>query len=195
MEPASKHFDLIVIGAGSGGLGCGRRAAQYGKKVAMIENRVIGGTCVNVGCVPKKVMWNLANFIEEAHIMADAGVTGIDGLKLDFPTFKAKRDAYVKRLNDIYHTNVKKSGIAYFEGTAAFGGPKLVKTSEGESLTADHVLIASGSYPRTPPFEGGELCMNSDDVFTMTELPKSMIVLGGGYIATEMAQIMNGLGV
>lgn len=165
----------------------GRRAAQYGQKVAMIENRDIGGTCVNVGCVPKKVMWNLANYIEESEVMKCYGFTGTADLKLDFAVFKAKRDAYVKRLNGIYHTNVGKSGIAYFEGTASFSDAKTVKTSLGESLTADHILIASGSYPRTPAFEGGELCMTSDDIFTLGELPKTMVVLGGGYIAVEMA--------
>lgn len=195
MEAQAKQFDLIVIGAGSGGLGMGRRAAQYGQKVAMVENRDIGGTCVNVGCVPKKVMWNLANFLEETEVMKCYGVSGTENLKLDFATFKEKRDAYVKRLNGIYHTNVGKSGISYFEGTASFADAKTVKTSLGETLTANHILIASGSYPRTPPFEGGELCMTSDDIFNLTELPKSMIVLGGGYIAVEMAQIMQGFGV
>ena len=84
-----KKYDYIVIGAGSGGMGGGRRAAQFGKKVVMMENRVIGGTCVNVGCVPKKVMFNLANFIEESHAMKGYGVQGVDGVKLDFKTFKA----------------------------------------------------------------------------------------------------------
>jgi glutathione reductase (NADPH) len=91
-----------VIGAGSGGMGSGRRAALLGKKVAMIENRVIGGTCVNVGCVPKKVMLNLASYLEEAALFKDYGVNGTEGLKLDFPAFKIQRDGYVKRLNGIY---------------------------------------------------------------------------------------------
>lgn len=102
MEQAAKRYDFIVIGAGSGGMGGGRRAAMFGKSVAMIENRVIGGTCVNVGCVPKKVMYNLANFLEESHLMKDYGVSGTEDLKLDFALFKSRRDGYVKRLNGIY---------------------------------------------------------------------------------------------
>lgn len=196
MENAEKKaYDLIVIGAGSGGMGCGRRAALLGKKVAMIENRVIGGTCVNVGCVPKKVMFNLANFLEECHLMKDYGVQGTDDLKLDFAHFKKQRDGYVLRLNNIYKTNLAKSEIDYYTGTASFAGPKEVETSEGARLTADHIMIASGSYPKNPPFPGGEHCWSSDDVFTMEELPKSMVVLGGGYIGVEMAQIMQAFGV
>lgn len=187
MDSEAKQFDYIVIGAGSGGLGSGRRAALLGKKVAMIENRVIGGTCVNVGCVPKKVMFNLANFLEEAHLMKDYGVLGTENLTLDFAHFKAQRDGYVKRLNGIYETNVAKSGIEYFTGTASFAGPNVVKTSEGATLTAEHILIASGSTPAEPAFPGAELCLKSDDVFTMEQLPKSVAVLGGGYIGIEMA--------
>ena len=123
MESSQKNYDYIVVGAGSGGLGSARRAALFGKKVAMIENKVIGGTCVNVGCVPKKVMFNLANYLEEAHVIADYGVSGVEGLKLDFPTFKNQRDAYIKRLNGIYHNNVKNANIDYYEGTARFIGP------------------------------------------------------------------------
>jgi len=117
-------YDLIVIGAGSGGMGGARRAASLGKKVAIIENRVIGGTCVNVGCVPKKVMWNLASFLEESYIMRDYGVDGTGGLKLNWKTFKKRRDMYVKKLNRIYHNNLKNSNIEYFMGTAFFNGPK-----------------------------------------------------------------------
>ena len=91
----AQQFDYVVIGAGSGGIASARRAAQHGAKVCLIENRVIGGTCVNVGCVPKKVMFNLANWLEEAHVMKGYGVGGTEGLTLDFPAFKAKRDAYV----------------------------------------------------------------------------------------------------
>lgn len=122
----TKHYDFLVIGAGSGGLGAARRAAMFGKKVAMIENKVIGGTCVNVGCVPKKVMFNLANFIEETHLFADYGVKGLDKVEVDFPTFKKNRDAYISKLNGIYHKNVAGSGVDYIEGTAEFVGPKVV---------------------------------------------------------------------
>lgn len=145
MDSEAQQFDYIVIGAGSGGMGSGRRAALLGKKVAMIENKVIGGTCVNVGCVPKKVMFNLANFLEEAHLMKDYGVEGTENLKLDFAHFKKQRDGYVKRLNGIYETNLAKQEVAYFTGTASFVDKNTIVTSEGAKLTAPHILIASGS--------------------------------------------------
>ena len=91
----TKHYDFLVIGAGSGGLGAARRAATFGKKVAMIENRAIGGTCVNVGCVPKKVMFNLSSFLDDTHLFADYGVKGLENVTLDFPAFKKNRDAYI----------------------------------------------------------------------------------------------------
>ena len=124
----------------------GRRAAQFNKKVLMCENRVIGGTCVNVGCVPKKVMFNLANFIEELGVMKGYGVEGTEGIKVDFAKFKEQRDAYVKRLNGIYEKNVAKSGIDYVKGTCKFVSDKVVEV-EGVQYTADHILIASGSTP------------------------------------------------
>lgn len=194
MEGTQK-FDMIVIGGGSGAMGAGRKAAQLGNKVAMIENKVIGGTCVNVGCVPKKVMLNLAGYLESAKLMADYGVKGAEGLSLDFPAFKERRDGYIKRLNGIYEKNIANDGLTYFTGTASFQDAKTVVTSEGATLTADHICIASGSYPKVPQFPGGELCWSSDDIFSMEELPKSMVTLGGGYIGVEMSQIMAALGV
>jgi glutathione reductase (NADPH) len=194
-EEVAQEFDYLVIGAGSGGVGSGRyAAATYGTKVCIIENRVIGGTCVNVGCVPKKVMFNLANFLEEAHLFKGYGVSGTEGLKLDYATFKGKRDAYVNKLNGVYHKMLKDNSVTYVEGTASFVDPQTVEC-EGKHYKAKHILIASGSYPTTPRFEGSEHCMNSDDFFTMTELPESMAVIGGGYIGVELAQIMQALGV
>jgi len=173
MENSVKaHYDFLVIGAGSGAMGASRRAAMFGKKVAMIENKVIGGTCVNVGCVPKKVMFNLASFLEDAHVISDYGVKGLDNIELDFGTFKRQRDAYIKRLNGIYSTNVKNAGIDYIEGSARFTSPKEVEVVKGEDVpseryTADHILIASGSTPEEGTFEGKEHCWVSDDIFKM----------------------------
>ena len=175
-------------------MGAGRKAAALGKKVCMMENRVIGGTCVNVGCVPKKVMFNLANFLEEAHMMKEYGVGGTEGLTLDFAFFKQKRDEYVKRLNDIYKNNVAKAEITYVEGTCSFVNNNTVE-AEGKKYTAPHIMIASGSTPAADEFPGSDLCWNSDDFFTMTELPETMVVIGGGYIGIELAQILQALGV
>lgn len=126
-----KQFDYIVIGAGSGGLGSGRRASILGKKVAILENKVVGGCCVNVGCVPKKVMYNLANYLEEGHVMKDYGVLGTEDLKLDFPTFKKKRDAYIEKLHGIYFSNIGKEGVEYVKGTAKFLSDKVIEISDG----------------------------------------------------------------
>ena len=187
-------FDYIVIGAGSGGMASGRRAAMLGKSVCMIENRVIGGTCVNVGCVPKKVMFNLANFLEEAHVMKGYGVTGQEGLRLDFQAFKAKRDAYVARLNGIYRNNVGKANIRYVEGTASFVSNRVVQVGE-QKFTAEHILIASGSTPQNGDFPGIEHCFDSDGFFQMETLPEKCAVIGGGYIGVELAQILAAFGV
>jgi len=171
VEAEVKTYDYVVIGAGSGGMASARRAALKGAKVALIENRVIGGTCVNVGCVPKKVMFNVANYIEAGHTMKQFGMSGIENCKLDFKHFKEKRDAYVKRLNGIYENSLKNAGvdwIDYFEGTAAFADTKVVEIQpSGQKVTGEHILIASGSRPDEGGFEGSEHCINSDGFFEM----------------------------
>jgi glutathione reductase (NADPH) len=189
-----KKFDYLVIGAGSGGIASGRRAAMFGKSVCILENRKIGGTCVNVGCVPKKVMFNLANWMEEAHLMKDYGVLGTKDLKLDYKFFKEQRDAYVTKLNIVYKKMLDGSKVEYVEGTARFESDNIVEC-EGQRYSADHILIASGSTPELGGFLGSELCMNSNDFFEMSELPKSIICIGGGYIGVELAQIMAAFGV
>ena len=194
VQAETQQFDYVVIGAGSGGIASARRAAQHGAKVCLIENRVIGGTCVNVGCVPKKVMFNLANWLEEAHVMKGYGVGGTESLSLDFPAFKAKRDAYVQRLNGIYRNMTANSGITYVEGTAAFVSDKVVKVQD-QLYSGEHILIASGSTPEMGGFPGSDLCIDSDDFFAIEELPEKVVVIGGGYIGVELAQIWCALGV
>ena len=139
-------FDYIVIGAGSGGVASARRAAKYGKRVAIIENKVIGGTCVNVGCVPKKVMFNLAMFLEDSQYMKYYGVQGIENNKLDFASFKQARDNYIKRLNIIYMSNIANDGITFIPGLASFVEQRVVVVGS-RRLTSEHILIASGSTP------------------------------------------------
>jgi len=116
-------------------------------------------------------------------------------VKLDFAKFKEARDTYVKRLNGIYKSNIDKQAIDYFEGTAEFESKNIVKTSEGVRLEAPHIMITAGSTPAGCPLEGADMCMNSDDFFDMSELPKSVTVIGGGYIGVEFAQILHALGV
>jgi len=141
---------------------------------------------VNVGCVPKKVMFNLANWLEEAHVFKGYGVGGTEGLTLDFPAFKTKRDNYVKKLNGIYRRMADNSGLTYVEGTASFVSDKVVKVGD-QLYTAEHILIASGSYPLVGGFPGSEHCIDSDGFFEMEELPKKVVVIGGGYIGVELA--------
>ena len=186
------HFDYLVIGGGSGGLASARRAAKHGAKVGMIESGRLGGTCVNVGCVPKKVMWNAASVAEALHDASDYGfdvqVGGFDWKKV-----KDARDAYVTRLNGIYARNLEIDGVTHIDGYARFVGPKTVEVN-GERHSGDHVLIAVGGRPRWPGIVGAELGMSSDGFFELEEMPQKVAVVGAGYIAVELAGVFRTLG-
>ena len=185
-------FDLIVIGGGSGGIATARRAAEYGARVAVAENRPLGGTCVNVGCVPKKVMWyaaSLAHGVEEARDYGfDVRSSGHDWLSL-----KRARDAYVKRLNGIYARNLEKSGVTHLQGFARFLDAKTIEV-DGERYSGERFLIASGGYPARPDIPGGELGISSDGFFELEKQPRRIAVVGSGYIAVELAGMLNALG-
>lgn len=189
----SEHFDYLVIGGGSGGVSSARRAAAYGKSVALIEKTDhTGGTCVNVGCVPKKVMFCAASVMEAAHAASNFGIeTG--PATLDWGLLKRRRDAYIRRLNGIYDNNLGKAGIKLIRGAAKFVGPKQVAVGDA-TYTADHILIAVGGYPRMPTIPGAEHCITSDGFFELEEQPKRVAVVGGGYIAVEMAGIFKAMG-
>ncbi|KAJ3336660.1 hypothetical protein HDU93_002392 [Gonapodya sp. JEL0774] len=177
---AIKHYDYLVIGGGSGGVASSRRAASYGAKVAIIEKARWGGTCVNVGCVPKKIMWNFNEILESVHDAAGYGLNlGTIDLKKQFSlrTLKEKRDAYIARLNGIYETNLEKQLVDRFKGTASFADStgKRVRIAEtGEELTADNILLAPGSKPVFPDVLGAELGVSSDGFFDLTEVPKKV---------------------
>jgi len=188
------HFDYLVIGAGSGGIASARRAATHGAKVAVCEKGALGGTCVNVGCVPKKVMYNAAHIMECVHDAPLYSYSGTESVKLDWNKLKTARDNYVTRLNGIYGRNMEGSGVAKLEGLASFTGPKEV-TVGGQKYTANHVLIAVGGKPTMPAdLEGVEHCISSDGFFLLDEKPESALVVGAGYIAVEMAGILHALG-
>lgn len=195
-SPSSETYDLLVVGGGSGGIATARRAAQYGAKVAVVERGRMGGTCVNVGCVPKKVMWNAAAVMEVLHDMKNFGFTG--EATFDWSFLKERRDAYVKRLNGIYDTNLKNSAVTKIEGLARLGTPGkvTVATQEGEvEINAKNVLLAPGGYPIFPPGEGiAEHAISSDGFFELPILPKKSIVVGAGYIAVELAGVLKTLG-
>jgi glutathione reductase (NADPH) len=187
-----KSFDYLVIGAGSGGIASARRAAKHGAKVAVIERARLGGTCVNVGCVPKKVMWNAAHLAEA---IEDARAYGFDARRpaIDWAAIKASRDVYVARLNAIYESNLSNDKIDIVRGDARFVSPGVVSV-DGTQLRGEHVLIATGGRPLLPSIPGIELGMDSDGFFALEKQPRRIAIIGAGYIAVELAGIFRGLG-
>lgn len=185
-------FDLIVIGGGSGGLAAAQRAAEYGASVAVVESHRLGGTCVNVGCVPKKVMWYAADLSEGLREAAGYGFAVMAGGH-DWKQLKEKRDAYVLRLNGIYETNLAKRGVTLMRGRARLTGRRTVAVGDTR-LTAPHIIIATGGHPVVPCIPGAELGITSDGFFELTERPRRVAVVGSGYIAIELAGIFAALG-
>jgi glutathione reductase (NADPH) len=187
------EFDLIVLGGGSGGIACARRAAEYGARVVLLEPNPLGGTCVNVGCVPKKVMWYAAELAQGFRSAGDYGFD-IEVRGHDFPALKQARDAYVSRLNSIYAENLGKSGIRHVESVGALDGSGQVVDGEGERYEAPHIVIATGGSPAWPDIEGQSLGINSDGFFELDALPECAAVVGSGYIAVELAGVLHALG-
>ena len=185
-------FDLIVIGGGSGGIAHARRAAEYGARAAVIEQGPLGGTCVNVGCVPKKVMWYTASHCHHLEHMADYGFdVTVSGH--DWAALKERRDAYVKRLNDIYEANLDRSSVAYIAGAAQFVDPNTITVGE-KRYQGDRIVIATGGKPMLPAIPGAEYGITSDDFFALEERPQRVLVAGSGYIAVELSGMFNALG-
>ncbi|MEM9112520.1 MAG: glutathione-disulfide reductase [Myxococcota bacterium] len=187
-----REFDYLVIGGGSGGVASARRAGSYGKKVGLVEGGPMGGTCVNVGCVPKKVMWNAASIAEAIEFGPDYGFE-VQSAPFQWARTKEKRDAYVARLNGIYHRNLDRDGVTEIKGWAKFVDERTVEVN-GERLRGEHVLIAVGGVPVVPDVPGAELGITSDGFFELEERPRRVAVIGAGYIAVEMAGIFNALG-
>ncbi|HMK87737.1 MAG TPA: glutathione-disulfide reductase [Steroidobacteraceae bacterium] len=189
---SSEAFDLVSIGGGSGGLACAQRAAEYGAKAAVIESHRLGGTCVNVGCVPKKVMWNAASI---AQSLLDAGDYGFDisVRDNDWGALKRARDAYVARLNAIYERNLAAKGVTLLRGRARFVDAHTVEVN-GERLSARHLVIATGGRPIVPELSGAELGITSDGFFKLEERPRRVAVVGSGYVACELASAFQALG-
>ncbi|MDE2263039.1 MAG: glutathione-disulfide reductase [Gammaproteobacteria bacterium] len=186
------EFDLIVIGGGSGGLAAAQRAAEYGARVALVESHRLGGTCVNVGCVPKKVMWNAAGLAEGLRDAPDYGFALSAG-EHDWALLKQKRDAYVLRLNGIYEANLAKRGVSLVRGRAHFVDGRTVEAA-GSSLSAPHIIIATGGRPLLPPIPGAELGITSDGFFELPRRPERVAIVGSGYIAIELTGIFASLG-
>ncbi|PYC22364.1 glutathione-disulfide reductase [Pseudomonas jessenii] len=185
-------FDLYVIGAGSGGVRAARFAAGFGAKVAVAESRYLGGTCVNVGCVPKKLLVYGAHFAEDFEQASGFGWS-LGEANFDWATLIANKDREINRLNGIYRNLLVNSGVTLHEAHAKIVGPHEVEVN-GERFTAKNILIATGGWPQIPEIPGREHAIGSNEAFFLKELPKRVLVVGGGYIAVEFAGIFHGLG-
>lgn len=185
-------YDVLAIGGGSGGLSVAERAAEYGKKCAVVESGKIGGTCVNVGCVPKKIMWAGANL---AHYLDDAKSYGfdVDNKGFSWSHLVSKRQKYIEGINSWYHGYLKDSNIDEIQGFASFVDEHTVDV-DGKQITAEHIFISPGTTPSIPNIEGAQLGLSSDGFFELTELPKKVAIVGSGYIAVELAGVLNSLG-
>lgn len=188
----SYDFDLFVIGGGSGGISSARRAAQYGAKVGVAEGWTLGGTCVNRGCVPKKLMMYASRFPEQFRAATGYGWSQVDS-QFDWSQLITAMNNELKRLNGIYEGMLDRSKVTVFPKYASFIDAHTLDVG-GEKVTADKILIAVGGKPVLPPIPGIEHAITSDDIFHLSEQPKKAVILGGGYIGCEFACILNGLG-
>ncbi|MDG4868296.1 glutathione-disulfide reductase [Guyparkeria sp. 1SP6A2] len=189
---SGKHFDMIVLGGGSGGLAVAERASQHGRKVAVVEPKALGGTCVNVGCVPKKVMWYAANLAHDRHDAADWGFPEAPG-SVDFGTLAKKRREFIDGITRFWNGYAKDLKLEVIEGYGRLAGDKKVDV-DGTTYTADHIVLSTGGRPLVPPVPGAELGITSDGFFELDEQPGKVAVIGGGYIGVELAGVMRSLG-
>jgi glutathione reductase (NADPH) len=185
--------DFIIIGAGSGGVRAARWAAGFGARVAIAEERYLGGTCVNVGCIPKKLLSYAAHFREDFDDATSYGWRPGEAV-FDWPALIANKDKEIARLNGVYGKLLKGSGVEIFHARATVVDPHTVEIG-GKRLTAAHILIASGGWPVKPSIPGSELGFTSNEAFHLPQLPRRIVIIGGGYVAVEFASIFNGLGV
>lgn len=189
----TKHYDYIAIGGGSGGIASVNRAAMYGMKCALIERSEIGGTCVNVGCVPKKVMWYAAHIAESIQKYAEDYGFNTQIESFNWQTLVKNRQAYIDRIHQSYQNSLSKNNVDLIQGAAQFVNQNTIEVN-GEIFTADHILIATGTQPSLPKIEGVEYGIDSNGFFELSALPKTTAVIGSGYIAVELAGVLNALG-
>ena len=189
-----REFDIIAIGGGSGGIATINRAAEYGAKAAVIEAKKLGGTCVNLGCVPKKIMWYGAQIAEAIqHYGPDYGFTS-EQQAFDFKTLRQNREAYIDRARSSYARTFQRNGVESIQGYARFVDSNTVEV-DGELIRAKNIVIATGAHAAIPHIPGAKYGQISDDVFAWEELPKSVAIVGAGYIAVELAGVLHALGV
>ena len=186
------HFDLIAIGGGSGGLAVAEKAAEYGRRVALVESGTIGGTCVNNGCVPKKVMWYAANLAQAVDDAAAFGIPAQRGVT-DWNRLVQGRQDYISMINRYWDGYVRDTGITRIDGTATFVDANTIEVS-GQRYSADHIVVATGGRPIVPPVPGAELGITSDGFFELAEQPRRVAIIGAGYIGVELAGVLRALG-
>ncbi|VXB81648.1 Glutathione amide reductase [Luteimonas sp. 9C] len=195
-DAALLHFDLIVIGGGSGGLAAAFRAAEYGQRVAVLEPQLLGGTCVNVGCVPKKAMWLAADLGQRIRQAAQLGfdlpADGRGGF--DWPKFITDRQRYIHGIHESYRKRLDRDGILVLPSRGRLAGQDRVECEDGTCLTAPHIVLAAGSHPVRPDVPGAELGAISDDFFRWCDAPPRVAIIGGGYIAIELGGVLQALG-
>ncbi len=189
----TRHYDYLAIGGGSGGIASINRAAMYGQKCALIEAKELGGTCVNVGCVPKKVMWHAAQIAEAIHNYGPDYGFDTTVNNFSWQTVVKNRTAYIDRIHTSYETVLGKNNVDVIKGFARFVDAHTVEVN-GEKITADHILIATGGRPVQPTIPGAGYGINSDGFFELDDMPKRTAVVGAGYIAVEIAGVLNALG-
>ncbi|MDO6619958.1 MULTISPECIES: glutathione-disulfide reductase [unclassified Shewanella] len=189
----AQHFDYICLGAGSGGIASANRAAQRGAKVLVIEAKHVGGTCVNVGCVPKKVMWYGAHVAEAMNLYAKDYGFDVTVNKFDWNTLVDNREAYISRIHDAYGRGFANNKVTLVNGYGRFINSNTIEVN-GEQYTADHITIATGGAPTIPNIPGAEYGIDSDGFFALREQPKRVAVVGAGYIAVEVAGVLHALG-
>lgn len=188
-----EKYDYIVIGGGSGGIASANRAAIHGAKVLLIEAKEVGGTCVNVGCVPKKVMWYGSQISEAINKYASDYGFEAENVRFDFATLVKNRQSYIERIHGAYHRGFENNKVEFLKGYARFLNNNTVEVN-GQHFTADHILIATGGKPSLPNIEGVEYGVTSNEVFELKEIPSRVAVVGAGYIAVELSCVFHGLG-
>lgn len=189
----AQHFDYICLGAGSGGIASANRAAMRGAKVLLIEAKHLGGTCVNVGCVPKKVMWYGAQVAEAMHLYAKDYGFDVSVNQFDWNTLVASREAYIERIHGSYERGLANNKVTVVNGYGRFVDNHTIEV-DGEHYSAEHILIATGGAPSIPDIPGAEYGIDSDGFFALREQPKRVAVVGAGYIAVEIAGVLHALG-
>jgi len=194
MNKPTHDYDLIVLGGGSGGLAAALRAAQHGRRVAMLEPDALGGTCVNVGCVPKKAMWLAADLAERIGLAHAIGFDVAPHPRLSWQQLVLHREGYIANIHAIYRKRLDDAGVVRVPHRGRLLDAHTVESSDGVRMTAAHIVLATGAHPQRPQIPGAEFGLVSDDFFALRAAPEEVAIVGGGYIAVELAGLLQALG-